>query len=438
MGGGYGAAVDDDRVFAKCAWRLLPLIMAAYVVNYIDRTNVGFAALTMNRDLGFSPSVYGFGAGLFFLSYSVFQVPANLMLHRVGARRWIFIILAGWGAAATAGALIRGPYSLYAQRFMLGVAETGFFPGIILYLTLWFPKAWLGRTTALFMAASQTSMLIGGPLASLISRLDGIWGIPGWQWLFLVEGIPACLLAPMILKAIPDGPGRASWLADDEKRLIAAQLRTESGAKQQNVWPALRDARVFALGVAYGGILIAIYGLNFWLPLLVQEAGFANSQTGFVTALIYLLSVPAMILWGRSSDRRGERTWHAAGAALLAATALLVASVSGNYLIVLVALAVAGIGLAAVLAPFYMLAPLFLSGPAMAGGFAFMSCIGGLIGGFAGQYVIGIIREKTGGYSFVLAAMAAALLLTAVIVLALARAIAPRSVLARATANEAA
>ena len=419
--------MSDDRVFAKCAWRLLPVIMVAYVINYVDRTNIGFAALTMNGDLGFSPTVYGFGAGLFFFSYSLFQVPANLMMQRIGARRWIFCILTAWGAVAAAGALIQGAYGLYTQRFLLGVAEAGFFPGIILYLTFWFPKAWLGRTTALFMAASQTSMLISGPLASLIFSLDTVWDLSGWQWLFLVEGIPACLLAPLILTVIPDGPARTPWLDTEERQLIAARLRGEEGTKERNVWAALFDVRVFALGIAYGGILSAIYGLNFWLPLLIQSAGFADRQTGLVTAIVYVLSVPAMILWGLSSDRRGERTWHVIGAALLAAAGLCTASVAGNSVILILALAAAAIGLGSVLPPFYMLAPLFLSGPAMAGGFALISSIGGLIGGFAGQYVIGILREMTGGYAMVLAAMAAALTITALIVFALDRSIIPRT-----------
>jgi ACS family tartrate transporter-like MFS transporter len=427
--------MSDDRIFAKAAWRLMPLIIIAYIINYLDRTNVGFAALTMNRELGFSPSVYGFGAGLFFFSYSLFQVPANLTLHRVGARRWIFCILAAWGAAAASGALIDGQYTLYAQRFFLGVAEAGFFPGIILYLTFWFPKCWLGRTTAMFMAASQTSMVISGPLASFIMGLDGAGGITGWQWLFLVEGLPACLLAPLILKGVPDGPARANWLSDEEKRWIAARLQSEESAKERNVLASIWDMRVLALGIAYGGILIAIYGLNFWLPLLIQQAGFPDRQTGFVTALVYLLSVPAMILWGRSSDRRDERTWHVVMPAVLAAAGLSLASIASNSILMLTALAAGAIGLGAVLAPFYMLAPLFLSGPAMAGGFAFVSCIGGLIGGFAGQYVIGELREWSGGYALVLAAMAVALLVTAIIVLALDRAIVPRAAVNSAPAE---
>src|SRR5579864_3807146 len=211
----------DDRIFAKCALRLLPLITAAFIVNFLDRTNVGFAALTMNRDLGFTPTVYGLGAGIFFVSYSLFQVPANLALHRIGARRWISCILALWGAAAAATALTRGPISFYVLRFLLGMAEAGFFPGIILYLTFWFPKEFLGRFTAMFMAGNVLSFVIGGPLASLILRLDGVAGMHAWQWLFVIEGVPACIIAVAVLTVLPDGPGDAPWLNDNERRLVA-------------------------------------------------------------------------------------------------------------------------------------------------------------------------------------------------------------------------
>ena len=417
---------SDERVLAKCAWRLMPLILIAYVINYTDRTNIGFAALTMNRDLGLAPSVYGFGAGLFFVSYSVFQVPANLVLYRVGARRWISCILLAWGAAATAGALIRGPYSLYLVRFLLGVAEAGFFPGIILYLTLWFPKAWLGRTTAVFMAASNFGFTIGGPLATAISQLNGVGGIRGWQWLFLLEGLPACAMAFVILKFIPDGPAVAPWLHEDERRLIADRLQGETGAKRTDVLLALMDVRVLALGIAYGGILTAIYGLNFWMPLLLQSAGFSNSAAGIASGLLYGSAIPVMILWGRSSDRKGERSWHAATAALFAAVALLIASVVSSTPVLLLALMAAAIGSNSVLPPFYMLAPLFLSGRAMAAGFALVSSIGGLIGGFAGQYLIGVVREWSGGYGLVLGVMAAAIATAGLIVIALDHALAPQ------------
>ena len=418
--------MTDDRVFAKCAWRLMPLIIIAYVFNYLDRTNIGFAALTMNRDLGFSPSVYGFGAGVFFISYSIFQVPANLVLHRVGARRWICAILIGWGAAATAGALISGPYSLYMQRFVLGVAEAGFFPGIILYLTYWFPKAWLCRTTSMFMAASTTATVITGPLASVISLLAGVAGIRAWQWLFLLEGLPAVMIAAVFVKVIPDNPQHAGFLSSREKQWITTRLKSESSAKESKVLRSLANSRVLALGIAYGGILFLTLGFAFWLPLIIRNAGFSDAETGFVAALVQLAAVPAMVLWGQSSDRRGDRSWHVIIACLVSAAGALVASVAHNNLLLLPALAAAAIGANSTLAPFYTLAPLFLRGPAMAGGFALVSSIGTLIGGFVGQYVLGVIRQLTGGYAVPLASMAAGIVIAAVIVRALDRSIQPR------------
>ncbi len=405
-----------QRVFTRCAWRILPIVTAAFIANFLDRTNVGFAALTMNRDLAFAPTVYGLGAGIFFVSYSLFQVPANLVLHRVGARRWISCILALWGAAAAATALTRGPVSFYVLRFLLGMAEAGFFPGIILYLTFWFPKAVLGRFTSMFMVGNVLSFVIGGPLASLILRLDGAAGLHAWQWLFVLEGIPACVIALLVLMLLPDGPADASWLDHDERQFVAASVTAEQSRKEQNLMRGLFDPRVLALGIAYGGMLFAIYGFGFWLPLLVQAAGFSNSATGFVTSALYVASVPAMLVFARSSDRRDERSWHVAWAALAGACALFTAAVAHVNFVLLPAVALAGVAMYSALTPFYGLASSFLAGRAMAGAIALINMIGGFIGGFAGQYVIGLIRERTGGYAAALALMAASLLVTAAIV----------------------
>jgi ACS family tartrate transporter-like MFS transporter len=426
--------MTDERLFAKCAWRLLPLLTAAYVANYLDRTNLGFAALTMNRDLGFSSSIYGLGAGIFFLSYSLLMVPSNLVLYRVGARRWIFFLLLAWGAAATANAFIRGPESFYGLRFLLGVAEAGFFPGIIFYLTLWFPKTHLVRANAVFMCATSASLVMGGPLASLILGLDGVAGIRGWQWLFVLEGLPSCLMALAVLRFLPDGPARASWLTDDERQRLSSHLNAEDGTKEQNGIRALRDPRVLMLGVAYAGMLFAAYGFNFWLPLLVQGMGFSTAATGPIVALVYLASLPAMIVWGRSSDRRGDRIWHVALAALFAAAALLVASALQSTFLVLLALAAATIAVASMMAPFYGISSLFLSGPAMASGYGLVNTLGNLLGGFGGQYAIGLIREQTGGYAAALVAIATTLVFSALLVLAVGRAIGSRAAIGTATA----
>ena len=417
--------MTDDAVFRKCAWRLVPLITAGFFINFLDRTNVGFAALTMNRDLEFTPSAYGLGAGIFFFSYSIFQIPANLMLHRIGARRWLFLILVAWGVTATATALVRDATSFYALRFLVGMAEAGFFPGIILYLTFWFPKHHLGRVTSYFMCANPISFVVGGPIASAILSLDGTAGLHGWQWLFVVEGLPACVVAIAFLKLLPDGPADASWLTDDERRFVSSSVAAELTGKEERLLPALRDPRVWALAVIYGGILFGIYGFGFWLPLLVQTMGFPTTATGFVVALLYVAAAPAMILWARSSDRGDERIWHSALAVFVAGLALLVASTVHNSIIMLFSLALSGAAMYSAMTPFYGVASSLLSGPAMAGGIALINMVGGFLGGFAGQYVIGVIREKTGSYEPALEVIAASLAVAALIMLALGRAMIP-------------
>jgi len=416
----------EDRVFIKCAWRLLPLLLAAYIANYVDRTNVGFAALTMNRDLGFSPSVYGLGAGILFVSYGLFQVPSNIMLHRVGARRWICLIVAAWGFVSAGSALIQGPLSFYAVRFLLGMAEAGLVPGVVLYLTLWFPKSWLGRATAVFMAATAVAPVIGGPIASMVLRLDGVLGIHGWRWLFVVEALPPLLIAAAVISLLPDRPACAAWLTTGERSFVEQRIRQEESAKERDLRRALRDARVVILGLGFGLYLAAGYGLSFWTPLVVQQLGFSNNANGFVTALILLPGVPAMVLWAQHSDGSGERIWHTALAALLVSAAYGVAAGAPSGLVVLLALAAAAIGSSCILAPYFAIAPLFLTGPAMAGGFALMNTIGNLLGGFGGQYAIGVLRQQTGSYVAGFAALSICSLTTAIIVLGVGRSIAAR------------
>jgi MFS transporter, ACS family, tartrate transporter len=418
--------VAGDEVFHKCAWRLLPLVVAAYLANYLDRTTVGFAALRMNRDLGFSPSVYGFGAGVFFLSYALFMLPSNLVLHRVGGRRWFALLLVAWGASAAANALIQGAASFYALRLLLGVAEAGFFPGIIFYLTLWFPKAYIGRANAVFMCATSGSLVLGGPLASVILGFDGAAGLHGWQWLFLLEGLPSCLIGIAVLAWLSDEPSRASWLNDEERRIVTSRIGAEASAKQQDAFVALRDPRVIMLGVAYAGLLLTGYGFQFWLPLLMQGMGFSIPMNGLIVALIYAAQIPAILVWGRASDRHGERIWHVALGALFGAAALVVASVTHSTFLALVAITAAGVSEVAVLAPFYSISSSFLSGRAMAVGYAVVNTLGNLLGGFGGQYAIGILRERSGGYVAVFVVLSAALVLSAILVLAVGRSVSHR------------
>src|SRR5882672_708318 len=248
--GGAYPMNEQDAVFAKCAWRLIPFMGLLYLANYIDRTNAGFAALTMNKDLSFSPTVFGFGAGVFFDGYLLFQVPANIVLGRVGARRWIFTILLIWGAISAATAFVQGPYGFYVLRFLLGIAEAGFFPGMIFYLTLWFPQAFRARFAAGFICAIPLSGVVGAPLSGLILGIDGFVGLHGWQWLFLIEGLPVSLLAFAVLNYLPDGPREAAWLTPAEKTAIATRLAGDAGAEDGDLWHALRDPRVVVLALA--------------------------------------------------------------------------------------------------------------------------------------------------------------------------------------------
>ena len=416
---------EQDQVFTKCASRLIPFMGLLYLVNYVDRTNAGFAALTMNKDLGFSPTVFGFGAGVFFIAYALFQVPANVLLERIGARRWVFCIMALWGLLAASNALVQTPTSFYLVRFFLGVTEAGFFPGMLLYLTYWFPRGYIPRYTGYFMIALPLSFVIGGPISSFIVRMDGVAGLHGWQWMFLIEGLPALLLAFVVLRFLPDGPAHASWLTNGEKEIIAARLVAEEPAGRPNLWFALRDPRVLALGIAYFAWVGAFYGIALWLPQIVKAMGFSNTATGLVVALCYVAAIPASIVGGRSSSKRGERIWHVALPYLLTATSLAIASRTQSNAIVLVAFV---IGLAAGFAaqgPFFSLPSLFLRGTAVAGGIGLIGTFGN-IGSFFGPVLIGALVQGSGNYRTGFAADAIGYTLAALIVIGVGRALVPR------------
>jgi MFS transporter, ACS family, tartrate transporter len=431
-----GGLMSEQQVFAKCAWRLIPFMGLLYLVSFIDRTNAGFAALTMNKDLGFSPTVFGFGAGIFFIGYALFQVPANLILERIGARRWIFCILAVWGLLSASNALVQNPISFYVVRFLLGVAEAGFSPGMFLFLTYWFPRGYLARLTAYFMIANPLSFVIGGPLASLILGMDGAAGLHGWQWIFLIEGIPAFLLAFVVLKFLPDGPAHAAWLTGEEKETVTARLAIEEPAGRPDLWPALRDPRVLALGIAYFAFNASSYGVYLWLPKIVQAMGFSNTATGFIVALCFVASIPVMILCGRSSSRRGERIWHVGLPWLLAGASLAAASLVQSSTIILAALAIGLAGNYAPFGAFFSLPSSFLRGTAAAGGIGLIGTFGNF-GSFLGPVLIGALVQGSGDYASGFAAVALGFVLAALIVLAVGRAMAPRPVLAAPRASTA-
>jgi MFS transporter, ACS family, tartrate transporter len=412
---------EAEQLFARVAWGLLPFMMLLYVVCFIDRANVGFAALTMNRDMGFSPAMYGFGAGVFFIGYLLFQIPAAVLLQRIGARRVIFAIMALWGLVSSSNAFVQGAHSFYALRFLLGAAEAGFSPCMIFYLTLWFPQHWRGRLTATFCGAIPIAVIISGPLSGLILGMDGIGGLRGWQWLFLIQGLPAVLLAFAVLKFLPDGPADAAWLNPAEKSVIAANLGGGVVLEDRGLWPALADYRYIALGLTGFCSACALYGVTLWLPQIIQAMGFSNRATGFVAALPYVASLAGMIVWARRSDARGERIGHAAATMLLAAIGFIVTSLTADHALQLLGLTLAMVGGLSGIGPFQSFLSSFSRGTAAAGGIALVNTIATL-GGFCGPYLIGLLKAQTGSFIVAMMALAGAQLLAAVITFGVGRA----------------
>jgi ACS family tartrate transporter-like MFS transporter len=409
-----------DQLFVKCARRLIPVIALLMMMNYVDRVNVGFAALTMNRDLGFSPSVFGLGAGMFYVGYCLFQVPVSILAARLGAGRVIFCIAASWGLLSSACAFIRNPASFYILRFLLGAAEAGIFPAIMVYLSCWFPQAYRGRHTATIQGAAQFAFVLGGPLSGVMLGMDGVAGFHGWQWLFLVEGLPTLLCAVAILRILPDRPSQAPWLTGEERAVIAARLAADDSTQAQELWKGLCDPRIYALGLALFCVSVGDFGLQLWWPQMVQGMGFSNRSVGFVVALAYLVSIPAAIVLSRSSDVRGERSWHVAFAAMFAASGLILASLAPDYRLRLVGLIAATVGLFASRPPMNNLPLSFLGGSAGAAGMALYNSIG-TFGGFAGAAIIGILKQHSGSYASAMAALALGPVISAVIVLKVGR-----------------
>lgn len=406
---------------AKISWRLLPLIVVIYFVAYIDRTNVGFAASSMNRDLGFTPYVYGWGAGIFFLGYFLFEVPSNVILHHVGARVWIARIMVTWGIVSGLMMFITGPASFLTMRFLLGVAEAGFFPGVLLYFTYWFPAVYRARVVSALFLAVPGSNAVAAALSGAILQLDGTWGLAGWRWMFFLESLPAILLAPVVLAVLTDRPSAATWLSADERAWLEGQLaseqRTIEGAqKHLTLFQALTDRRVVGLSMIYLTIVTATYGITFFLPLIVKAHGLSDMSTGLATAIPYAIGTIGMVLWAYSSDRRHERRWHFFVAALVAGIGLVAAGLSTSIVASLAAMSVAAIGLYGSKPAFWPLPSTFLSGTAAAGGIAMVNSIGNL-GGFVGPYIVGWIKDSTQSYASGLYFLAACAFVSGVIAL---------------------
>jgi len=414
--------MSEAAVFSKCAWRLIPFMGLLYVANFLDRVNVGFAALSMNADIGLNAEAYGLGAGMFFIGYFFFEVPSNVAMEKFGARLWIFRIMLTWGVVSMATAFATGPVSFFTLRFLLGACEAGFFPGMILYLTYWFPAATRAQFNALFLSAIVIANIIGSPLSGFILQTAGGWGgLKNWQWLFVLEGLPSCILAFVTLLYLPSKPADARWLDVEEKLLVASAIARDD-LPHHDLRTGLSDARVWLLALADFGIIIALYGIGLWLPQFVKSLGFTDVETGFVVAMPYVATMIAMIAWARLSDARGERIRHIVQPALLAAASLAAAALLGTSLWSVLALAFATVGIYAALVVFWTLPQSFLGGTAAAGAIALVNSIANL-GGFLGPTIVGYLKTATGTYAAAMGFFAACLIMTVIVIMALSRSI---------------
>jgi ACS family tartrate transporter-like MFS transporter len=415
----------ERQTIAKVSWRLLPLVAVAYCIAYIDRSNISVAALTMNKDLGFSAYLYGWGAGIFFFGYFLFEIPSNLILEKIGARIWIARIMITWGIISGLTALVTGPTSFLIIRFLLGAAEAGFFPGMILYLTYWFPAQYRGRVISTLFIAQPVANAIASSGSAAILGMDGVLGLRGWQWIFIIEAIPAVVLGLFILRIMTDRPARAEWLADDERGWLQTRLDNENRAIErdgQMTWTkALSDPRVVALSMIYLGSVTANYGIVFFMPQIVKGLGLSDMMTGFVSSGPYIIGTIGLLAWGWSSDRNKERRWHLITASTLGAAGLAFAAWSGASYWALLGMSAATAGIYGSRAAFWPMPSLFLTGTAAAGAIAMINAIGNL-GGYIGPFVVGWIKDSTKSFEAGLYFLAACSLMAAVITFFAARA----------------
>ena len=400
----------ERRVVSKITWRLIPFLCLCFMAAFLDRVNVSFAKLTMLGDLGLTQTIYATGAGLFFVGYFLFEVPSNLVLVRVGARVWIARIMLLWGIVASAMMLVSGRWSFYTLRFVLGAAEAGFFPGIVFYLTHWFPRAYRSRTVSLFMVAAVASFVVGGPLSGWLMDHPHL-GLSGWQWLFLVEGLPSVLLGIAVLVYLPNGPGSARWLAPDETAWLTSRLATERAVQERRehftLGQALRAPRVLLLSLIYFLAIVGAYGVDFFLPTILAQAypNLSTSALGLIAAIPPLITIPVMILWGRRSDARREYRWHVALPVFGLATGLLLLCLQLPPVFVVAALTLCVAGRWSYIGPFWGLPTAMLTGTAAAGGIALINSIGNL-GGQAGPVLVSWLSLPSGSLGPGLATLA--------------------------------
>jgi MFS transporter, ACS family, tartrate transporter len=404
------AAVTDAAMHSavhKAAVRFVPLLTVAYLFNYLDRTSLGFAALTMNKDLGLTPSQFGLAAGIFFLGYSTFEIPSNLLLYRVGARRWIARIMISWGIVSAANAFVVGPHSFYGVRLLLGIMEAGFFPGVTFFLAAWFPAQYRTRMLAWFLVGIPLSSLVGAPVCGLLLQMDGIWGLAGWQWLFLLVSLPCVPLGFITLRLLADRPQTASWLTREERDALDGVLACEVRERPHaSLLAALKDPRVLICTAIQFGFTLGSYGIGIWLPLMLKEYHLTNTAISWIAAIPYFFATVGMILWAFHVDAKGRRIANLAITCLLGGLGLLLPILSNSLVSAVIGFSLALIGVTAARAIFWTIPTRFLTGVAAAGGLAFINSIA-TTGGFFGPTMMGWLKQYSGSYVVALLAVAA-------------------------------
>ncbi|MGL4966698.1 MAG: MFS transporter [Inquilinus sp.] len=414
------AGAIEKRVYRKVFWRIVPFLMLCYVVAYLDRVNVGFAKLQMSQDLGFSEAVFGLGAGIFFVGYFLFEVPSNIILHQVGARMWIARIMITWGIVSAAFMFVPSAPWFYALRFLLGLAEAGFYPGIILYLTYWYPSHRRAKIIAVFMAAIPVSGIFGNPLSGwIMDAFHETHGLAGWQWMFLIEAVPAVLIGVAVLLVLDNSVREAKWLTDEEKAVIEREIAADAKGKDSlaSLGAMFRDGRVWLSCFIYFAFVSGQYGLTFWMPTLVKATGVTgNLNIGLISAIPFLCAVVAMILFGQSADRRRERRWHLVIPAVMGAVGFVVAATATDTAVAIAFLSLAAAGVLTCAPLFWSLPTAFLHGAAAAAGIAMINSIGNLAG-FVSPYAIGLLKDLTGSTELGMYMLAVMLVLGAAAVL---------------------
>ena len=412
----------SDSLYSKIAWRIMPILFIGYIVAYVDRVNIGFAKLQMMGDLKFSDGIYGLGAGIFFLGYFLFEVPSNIILHKVGARVWICRLLVTWGIVSGCTALVRTPWQFYTIRCLLGVAESGFFPGMILYLTYWFPSHRRGKMVAVLMAGSAVSGIVGGPISGFIlHHFSGRQGIAGWQWLFILEAIPAVILGVFIFFSLNDRTANAKWLSPEEKAVVGAEIGEEAGVKTHHtILSVFTSSRVWLMGAIFFGMEMGSYAIGFWQPTIIRQTGIKDAfDIGLLTMVPYSLALISMILVGRHSDKMRERRWHVIVPCIVAALGFaLCTRAGGSTMVAMIGLTLAVVGVVTALPMFWALPTSFLGGAAAAAGIALVNCTGNL-GGFFSPTIIGYLKDYTGTLNSGLFLVSGCMLASAILIVLL-------------------